>query len=71
MKTLITSATDPLSSPISFPNCYNTTVDSIIVKYEATNMTPGTGKYTSGNAIYSETAQYPVTQPEEEVYTES
>ena len=71
MKIVITSATDSLLSLIIFSNCYNTTVDSIIVKYEATNMTSGTGKYTSGNAIYSETAQYPVNQPEEEVYTES
>ena len=38
-RNLIKSATDSLSSLIRFSNCDNTTVDSIIIKYEATNMT--------------------------------
>ena len=48
---LIKSATDSLSSLISFSNCYDTTVDSFIVKYEASNMTSGTGSSISGTAI--------------------
>ena len=56
MKKLITIATDSLSSLISFSKCYNTTMDSIIVNYEATNMNSGTGNYRSGTAIDSETA---------------
>ena len=56
MKKLITGATDPLSYPISFPNCYNITVDYIIVNCEAKNMNDGTGNYRSGTAIDSETA---------------
>ena len=42
--------------PDNFSNCDDKTVDSIIVKYEDTNMTYGTGNYISGNTIYSETA---------------
>ena len=53
---LSTSATDSLLSLISFSNCDNTTVDYIIVKYEATNMTSGAGNSRSGTAIDSETA---------------
>ena len=53
MKNLSTSATDYLSSLISFSNCDNTTVDSIIFNYEATNMNSGTGNYRSGTAIDS------------------
>ena len=37
-RNLITSATDSLSSLISFPNCDGTTVDYSTVKYEDTNM---------------------------------
>ena len=55
-RNLITSATDSLSSLISFSNCEDTTVDSIIANYEAKNMTSGTGKSRSGTAIYSEAA---------------
>ena len=55
MKNLITSATDSLSSLIIFPNCYNITVDYIIVNYEAKNMNYGTGNYRSGTDIDSET----------------
>ena len=50
-RNLIKSATDSLSSLISFSNCYDTTVDYIIVKYEASNMTSGTGNYISGASI--------------------
>ena len=53
---LITSATYSLSSLISFSNCDNTTVDYIIVQYEATNMTSGRGNSRSGTTIDSETA---------------
>ena len=56
MKKIITSATDPLSSPVSFSNYYNITVDYIIVNCEATNMNDDTGNYRSGTAIDSETA---------------
>ena len=56
VKILITSDTDSLSSLISFSNCDNTTVNCIIVNYEATNMTFGTGKYISGTDIDSGTA---------------
>ena len=55
LRNLITSSTDFLSSLIIFSNCDNTTVDSIIVNYEATNLTSGTGKSRSGTAIDSET----------------
>ena len=55
MINLITSATDYLSSLISFSNCDYTTVDSIIVNPEATNMTFVTGNYISGTTINSET----------------
>ena len=53
---LIAIATDYLSSLISFSNCDYKTVDYIIVKYEATNMTSGTGNYRTGTDIDSETA---------------
>ena len=56
MRNLITSATDSLSSLISFSNCDDTTVDYTIVNSEATNMTSGTGNSRSGTAIDSETA---------------
>ena len=52
---LITSATDSLLSLISFSNCDDTTVDYIIVKYEATNMNSVTGNFISGTDIDSET----------------
>ena len=52
---LITSATNSLPSLISFSNCDNTTVDSIIYHYEAKNMTSGTGKSRPGTDIDSET----------------
>ena len=55
MRNLITSATDSLSSLISFSYCDDKTVDYIIVNPEATNMTSGTGKSISGTAINSET----------------
>ena len=55
-RNLITSATDSLSSLISFPNCDGTTVDYSIVKNEATNMTSGTGNSRSGTDIDSENA---------------
>ena len=55
-RNLITSATAPLSYLISISNFDDTTLDYIIVKYEATNMTSGTGNYISGTAIDSETA---------------
>ena len=54
-RNLITSATDSLSYLISFSDFDETTVDYIIVKYEATNMTSVTGNYISGTAIDSET----------------
>ena len=47
--------TDFLSSLISFSNYDYTTVDSIIVNDEATNMTSGTGNSRSGTAIDLET----------------
>ena len=56
MKLLITSATGFLPYLISFSNCDNTTVDSIIVKYEATNMTSVTGNSRSRTSIDSENA---------------
>ena len=56
MINLIKSATDCLSSLISFSNCDDTTVDSVIVNSEATNMTYGKGNSRSGTAIDSETA---------------
>ena len=56
MRDLITSDTDSLSSLISFPKCDNTTVDSIIVNSEDTNMNSGTGDSRSGTDIDSETA---------------
>ena len=56
MRNSITSATDSLSYLIIFSNCDDTTVDSIIVNPEATNMTSGIGKYISGTAIDPETA---------------
>ena len=56
MINLIISATDSLSSLISFSNCDDTTVDSIIVNSEGTNMTSGTENSISGTAIDSETA---------------
>ena len=56
MINLITSSTDYLSSLISFSKCDDTTVDSIIVNYEAANMTSGTGNPISGTDIDSETA---------------
>ena len=40
---------------ISFSNCDDTTVGSIIVNPEATNMTSVTGNSISGTAIDSET----------------
>ena len=55
MRNLIASATDSLSSLISFSNCDDITVDSIIFNYDDTNMTSGTGNYISGTAIDSET----------------
>ena len=55
MRNLITSATDSLSSLISFSNCDDTIVDYIIVNPEAKNMTYGTGNYRSGTDIDSET----------------
>ena len=64
-RNLTTSATDFLSSLISFSNCDDTTVHYIIVNYEATNMTFGTGKSIAGTAIDSGTALYPVTHPVE------
>ena len=56
MRNLITSATDSLSSLISFSNCDDTTVHYIIVKSEAKNITYGTGNSKSGTTINSETA---------------
>ena len=56
MRNLITSATDSLSSLISFSNRENTTVYYITVNYEATNMTSGTENSRSGTDIDSETA---------------
>ena len=53
MKILITSAADSMSSLISFSNCGDTTVDYIIVKYDAKNITSGTGNSRSGTAIDS------------------
>ena len=52
-RNLVVTATDSLSSLISFSNCDNTTVDFIIVKYEATNRTSGIDKYGSGTDIDS------------------
>ena len=52
----ITSATDYLSSLISFSNCDDKTLDSIIFHSEAQNMTSVTGKSRSGTDIDSETA---------------
>ena len=49
---------------ISFSNCDDTKVDYIIVKFEAKNMTSGTGNSISGTDIGSETEKSPVTQPE-------
>ena len=50
LRYLSTSATDSLLSLISFSNCDDTTVDYIIVKYEATNMNYGTGNSGKGTA---------------------
>ena len=55
LRNLITSATDYLSSLISFKNCDDTKLYSIIVKYEATNITSVTGNSRPGNVINSET----------------
>ena len=55
LRNLITSATDSLSSQTNFSYFYNTTVYSIVVKYEAESMTSGTGNSISGTAIDSET----------------
>ena len=51
---LITSTTDYLSYLRSFSNIDETTIDYIMVKYEATNMMDGTGNSISGNYISSE-----------------
>ena len=56
MRKLITSATDSLSSLITFSNFDDATVDYIIVNPEAKNMTSSTGNSISGTAINSETA---------------
>ena len=50
-KNVITSATDSLLSLISSSNCDDKTVDYIIVKYEATNMTSGTGNSRLGTVV--------------------
>ena len=55
-RNLIISASDSLSPLISFSKCDNATVYYIIVNYEHTNMTSGTGNSRSGAAIDSETA---------------
>ena len=54
-----------MSYLISISNYDNITVDYIIVNYKATNLNYVTDNYRSGTAISSDTAQYPVTQPEE------
>ena len=54
-RNLIISATDSMSSLISSSNCYDTTIYSIVVNYEATNMTSGAGNSISGTDVYSET----------------
>ena len=56
MRYLITSDTDYLPYIISFSNCDDTTVDYIIVKSEATNMTSVTDNSRSGTDVDSETA---------------
>ena len=56
LRNLITSATDYLSSLTNFSNCDETTVYSIIVNYEATNITYGAENFGSGTYIDSETA---------------
>ena len=48
---LSTFATDSLLSLISFSNCDDTTVDYIMVKYEDTNITSGTGNSSSVTAV--------------------
>ena len=53
---LVTSATDYLSSVISFSNCDNKTVDYILVNPKATNMTADIGNSILGTDITSETA---------------
>ena len=55
-RNLITSATDSLSSLISFSNFDDTKVAYIIFNSEDTNMASDTGNYISGNEIDSETA---------------
>ena len=55
-RNLITSATDSLSSLISFSKFDDTTIYSIIVKCEATNMTYSTCNFISGTAVDSETS---------------
>ena len=56
MRNLITSATDYLSSLISFLNSDDRAVGYIIVNSEDTNMTSGTGNSRSGTDIDSEIA---------------
>ena len=55
-RNLITGATGSLSSLIIFSTCEDTIVYSIIVNYQAINMTSGTGNPRSGTGIDSETA---------------
>ena len=50
---LIASSTDYLSSLSSFSNYYDTTMDSIMVNYEANNLTDGTVKSILGHYIAS------------------
>ena len=44
-----------MPSLISISNCDDTTVDDMMVKYEATNMTSDKGNFLSETAIDSET----------------
>ena len=71
MRNIIISATDSLSFLLSFPNCDDTTVDSIIVNCDVKNMTSVTGNYRSGSAIDWETIWSPLTHPEDEIDTEA
>ena len=69
-RNLILSATYFMSSLISFPNFDDTTVDYILVEYEATNITSGTVNSISGNATASKNEKPLAIYPEEEGYTE-
>ena len=54
-RNLIASATDYLSILRFFSNCDETTMDYIMVIYEATNVMDSTGNSRTGNDIASET----------------